>query len=473
MKRTKIICTLGPASDTEEMIKKLFNAGMNVGRLNFSHGTHSSHLAMITKFRKVRDALGIPAAVLLDTKGPEVRLGKFKKGKCTLKTGSEFVLTNRDIPGDENICQVNYDNLHAFAKKGHKILIDDGMITLTVKKIEGPDIICRVTEGGPVSDHKGVNLKGVSIDMPYLSQKDKDDLLFGISNNVDYIAASFVRTKQDVIDLRQFLDSNGGEDIKIIAKIENSEGVRNYKRILDISDGIMVARGDMGVEIDFEKLPGIQKKIINECCTRGKIAITATQMLESMTTNPRPTRAEITDIANAVFDGTSAVMLSGESAAGKYPVQAVKAMSKIAIQAEKDAFSIDLYRRLKIASNTNDTTSAVAHAAFQAASDLDVKCILAITKSGTTAVNISKYRPEKPIAACTPSKKTFHQLALCWGVMPIKTRTYNSFTKLYEASTKALSESKIAKSGEMFVATGGTPVQIEGKTNLIRIDSLK
>ena len=472
MKRTKIICTLGPACASEEMLKKLFNAGMNVGRLNFSHGTHTSHLEMINLFRKVRDKMGIPAAVLLDTKGPEVRLGKFREGKCVLKTGSDFTLTTRNVAGDETICQVNYKDLPSFTKKGHKILIDDGMISLTVKSVENNDIICRVTEGGPVSDHKGVNIKGVSLDMPYLSKKDKEDLLFGIKHNVDFIAASFTRTKQDMEDLRNFLDSKGGKNIKIIAKIENPEGVRNFKKILEISDGIMVARGDMGVEIDFEKLPGIQKSIIRECCRRGKIVITATQMLESMTSNPRPTRAEITDIANAVFDGTSAVMLSGESAAGKYPEQAVKAMSKIAVQAEKDALTLDMYKRNKVYGDDSDTTSAIAHAACQAAYDLKAKCILAITKSGSTAVNISKYRPAEPIAACTPSIKTFHQLSLCWGVIPVKIRTYNSFSKLYEASENALKEHNIAQTGDLFVATGGTPVQIEGKTNLIRVDTL-
>ena len=293
MKRTKIICTLGPASNTEEMIAKLFKAGMNVGRLNFSHGTHESHKKTISKFRKVRDELGLPGAVLLDTKGPEVRLGKFENGGCTLNKGDEFTLTTKEITGNNKIASVTYSKLAAYAKKGHKILLDDGLITLTVKETTKTDIICRVTEGGQISDRKGVSLKGVALDMTYLSKKDKDDLLFGIKNDVDYIAASFVRSENDVRDLRKFLDDNGGKNIKVIAKIENKEGVTNFKKILKYSDGIMVARGDMGVEIDYEKLPGIQKRIIHECFRQGKISITATQMLESMTENPSPTRAEM------------------------------------------------------------------------------------------------------------------------------------------------------------------------------------
>ena len=472
MKRTKIICTLGPASNTEEMIAKLFKAGMNVGRLNFSHGTHESHKKTIAKFRKVRDELGLPGAVLLDTKGPEVRLGKFENGSCILNKGDEFTLTTKEITGNEKIASVTYNKLADYAKKGHKILLDDGLITLTVKETTKTDIICRVTEGGQISDHKGVSLKGVAIDMTYLSKKDKDDLLFGIKNDVDYIAASFVRSEDDVRDLRKFLDDNGGKNIKIIAKIENKEGVANFRKILKYSDGIMVARGDMGVEIDYEKLPGIQKRIIHECYRQGKISITATQMLESMTENPTPTRAEMTDVANAVFDGTSAVMLSGESAAGKYPEAAVKAMSKIAVQAEKDAYILGMYSNLPLDSENLNTTNAIAHAACTTARDLEAKCILAITKSGATAIGVSKYRPKELVIACTPDKKTYHQLALCWGVMPIKTKLYGSFVKLFEASLNAVRESGIIKKGDDIVITGGTPVQVEGRTNLIRVEHL-
>lgn len=500
MKRTKIICTLGPASSTEDVIEGLFKAGMNVGRLNFSHGTHESHKKMIEKFRSVRDRLGVSGAVLLDTKGPEVRLGKFEGGGCELKTGSEFVLTpageDDAFLGTEEKAEVTYTRLAEYTKKGQTILLDDGLITLTVKEVRGSDVVCKVKEGGPVSDRKGVTLKGVALDMTFLSEKDKADLLFGIENDVDYVAASFVRTREDAQELRDFLDANGGGDIKIIAKIENPEGVKNYKKILEVSDGIMVARGDMGVEIDYEKLPGIQKRIIRECFRKGKTSVTATQMLESMIENPSPTRAEITDIANAVFDGTSAVMLSGESAAGQYPVKAVEAMSKIAVQAERDAIRSEAYRYLPLedvdreaagaergaANAGRDTanvifdsaavTNGIAHAAARAARDLDAKCILAVTKSGATAVAVSKFRPEKPIVACTPDEKTFHQLSLAWGVVPVKTKMCGSFSELFEVSMAATEQSGIAKKGDMVVATGGTPLGKEGRTNLIRVETV-
>ena len=487
MKRTKIICTLGPASSTDEVIEGLFKAGMNVGRLNFSHGTHESHRGMIEKFRRVRDRLGVPGAVLLDTKGPEVRLGNFEGGGCELETGSEFVLSpmaeggaGASILGTKVGAAVTYPRLAEYAEPGQTILLDDGLIVLTVKEIRGSDVVCTVTEGGPISDHKGVTLKGVALEMTFLSERDKSDLLFGIENDVDYIAASFVRTRDDAQELRDFLDENGGQNIKIIAKIENPEGVKNFKKILEVSDGIMVARGDMGVEIDFEKLPGIQKRIIHECYRRGKISVTATQMLESMVENPSPTRAEITDIANAVFDGTSAVMLSGESAAGKYPVRSVEAMSKIAVQAEEDAFRSEMYRYLPLEDvDRNDsktgrsaTTNAIAHAAARAARDLDAACILAITKSGATAVNVSKFRPEKPIVACTPDEKTFHQLSLAWGVVPVKTRMCDSFAELFDVSLTATERSGIAGKGDVVVATGGTPLQKEGRTNLIRVETI-
>lgn len=472
MKRTKIVCTLGPSSCKPEILKEMFKAGMNVGRLNFSHGTHASHKENIKLFRKVRDSLGIPAAILLDTKGPEIRVGKFEGGQATLKKGAEFVITTKSITGSEKCVSVTYKDLPANVKKGTKILIDDGAITLSVTSVNKSEIYCKVIEGGQISDNKGVNIKGVALDMEFLSEKDKSDILFGIENNVDYIAASFVRTADDVKSLRDFLNENGGEKIKIISKIENPFGVKNYKKILKLSDGVMVARGDLGVEIDYEKLPGIQKKIIARCCKEGKIAITATQMLDSMTTNPTPTRAEITDVANAVFDGTSAVMLSGESAVGKYPVRAVKAMSRIAVQAEKDAFEVDAYSRLNIASEGLDTTNAIAHAACTTAKDLKAKAILAITKSGTTAMGISKYRPKEIIIACTPMPKTYHQLALTWGVEPVKTQLYDSFSQLLENSIKAAKNTGLIKKGDLIVDTGGSPVQVEGTTNLIRVDQL-
>lgn len=472
MKRTKIVCTLGPASSTPEMLEEMFKAGMNVGRLNFSHGTHASHKENIKLFRKVRDSLEIPAALMLDTKGPEVRLETFKDGKTVLKKGDDFTITMNSVIGDNTRASVTYKTLNEYVKKGTKILLDDGAIALSVKSVSGADILCKVLQGGPVSDHKGVNIKGIPLDMIFLSQKDKSDILFGIENNIDYIAASFVRTSEDVADLRKFLNDNGGKDVKIIAKIENQQGVKNFKKILSINDGIMVARGDMGVEIDYEKLPGIQKRIIDECCKEGKIAITATQMLDSMTNNPSPTRAEITDVANAVFDGTSAVMLSGESAAGKYPLQAVKTMSKIAIQAEKDAFEVNAYAHLNKVAPGMNTTKAIAHAACTTARDLGAKAILAITKSGTTATGIAKYRPKEIVIACTPMPKTYHQLSLTWGVHPVKTELYDSFSQLLENSIKAAKKTNLIKDGDLIVDTGGSPVQVEGTTNLIRVDQL-
>ena len=472
MKRTKIVCTLGPASSTPEIIEKMFKAGMNVGRLNFSHGTHESHKETIDMFREVRDSLGIPAGIMLDTKGPEVRLGTFENGRITLNKGNEFTITTNTIMGNQDKVSVTYKNLPDYMKTGTKILLDDGALALKVKTTTDTDILCTVLQGGIISDHKGVNVKGVPLDMIFLNDKDKSDILFGIENNVDFIAASFVRTADDVKVLRDFLDANGGSEIKIISKIENPEGVKNYKKILALSDGIMVARGDMGVEIDYEKLPGIQKKIIGECCKEGKIAITATQMLESMTNSPNPTRAEITDVANAVFDGTSAVMLSGESAAGKYPIQAVKAMSKIAMQAEKDAFEVNAYSHLNNVVAGINTTNAIAHAACTTARDLKAKAILAITKSGTTAKSISKFRPREPIIACTPMPKTYHQLSLTWGVQPVKTELHDNFSQLLENSILAAKKTKLIKTGDLIVDTGGSPVQVEGTTNLIRVDQL-
>ena len=342
MRKTKIVCTLGPASSDEKVIKEMLLAGMNVARVNFSHGDHESHGRTIDHFRKVRDKLGIAAAVMLDTKGPEIRTGDFEGGKIIVEPGQRFTLTTEKMMGNQEKSYITYADLPKEVKKGDFILIDDGIIRMQVEEASDTEICCSVVNGGEISNHKGVNVPNVVLNMEYLSQRDKDDLLFGIEKNVDYVAASFVRRAADVNLLRAFLTENGGTDIKIISKIENMEGIDNFEEILEASDGIMVARGDMGVEVNFERLPGIQKRFIKRCQQSGKIVITATQMLESMIKNPVPTRAEITDVANAVFDGTSAVMLSGESAMGAYPVDAVRAMAKIAEQAEKDIFSADM-----------------------------------------------------------------------------------------------------------------------------------
>lgn len=473
LKKTKIVCTLGPASSSEAILEKMLLSGMNVARLNFSHGDHRGHREAIERFRSVRDRLGLPAALLLDTKGPEIRLKDFETGSVTLKKGQTFTLTSEDICGNQEQSSITYKDLPSQVKPGTSILIDDGKVALKVHSTEGPRIICKVTNGGKISNRKGVNVPKTHLDLEYLSDADKQDLLFGIENQVDYIAASFVRTDQDVLDLKEFLAKNGGENIKIISKIENMEGIHNFKDILACSDGIMVARGDMGVEVNFAELPGLQKKFIKACCQAGKIVITATQMLESMVSNPTPTRAEITDVANAVFDGTSAVMLSGESAMGNYPVEAVKTMSKIVTQAEHDSFDVNGYKIMNYEMDAKDTSNAIGHAACTTCQDLDAKAIIAITRSGYTAEKISKFRPFQPIIAATPKEKTYHQLALSWGVYPVLTDYEDHWDMLLEQAVAGAKEKKAVKEGDTIVISAGLPLQSTGKTNLIRVETVK
>lgn len=473
MKKTKIVCTLGPASRSEAVLKDMLLAGMNVARLNFSHSDHAEHRDAIVRFRKVRDSLGLSAAVLLDTKGPEIRLRDFENDSVVLEQGQTFTLTTRQMIGNRETCAVSYAGLPSQVKPGASILIDDGRVELKVQEAKGPDIICQVETGGKISNRKGVNVPNTHLDLEYLSEADKRDLLFGIENDVDYVAASFVRTPQDVIDLRNFLKEHGGESIKIISKIENLEGIDNFQQILEHSDGIMVARGDMGVEVDFARLPGIQKRFIRACCQAGKIVITATQMLESMVTNPTPTRAEITDVANAVFDGTSAVMLSGESAMGKYPVQAVAHMAQIVKQAEKDAFDTNLYRILDYQMDAKDKSNAIGHAACTTAQDLQAKAIIAVTTSGYTAEKMSKFRPFQPIVAATPQEKTFHQLALSWGVYPMRTKYENQLDRLLELAMESAKNMGIVDSNDTIVISAGLPLQSSGKTNLVRVETVK
>lgn len=473
MKKTKIVCTLGPASSSEEVLEKMLLAGMNVARLNFSHGDHQGHRETILRFRKVRDRLGLPAAVLLDTKGPEIRLGDFEESSVILKNGQTFTLTAENVIGDQEKSSITYKDLPYQVAPGTSILIDDGRVSLKVQHTEGPNIICKVTNGGKVSNRKGVNVPKTHLDLEYLSDIDKQDLLFGIENDVDYVAASFVRTAQDVIDLKCFLKDHGGEKIKVISKIENMEGIDNFKQILFHSDGIMVARGDMGVEVNFAKLPGIQKKFIKECCQAGKIVITATQMLESMVASPTPTRAEITDVANAVFDGTSAVMLSGESAMGKYPVETVKVMAKIVKQAEKDAFDVDVYKIMDYEMDAKDKSNAIGHAACTTAHDLKAKAIIAITRSGYTAEKMSKFRPFQPIVAATPKEKTFHQLALSWGVYPVLTEYEDHWDMLLNQAVNGAKKMRAVKEDDTVVISAGLPLQSSGRTNLIRVETVK
>ncbi len=471
MKKTKIICTLGPASTNAEVLEKMLRAGMNVARLNFSHGTHETHKKNIELFKGVRDRLGLPAAIMLDTKGPEIRLGDFEGGFADLKDGERFTLTTKEVLGNAQIASISYKSLPNQLNINNDILIDDGKINLTVESANDEEIICRVLSGGRVSNHKSINVPHVSLDMEYLSEKDKQDLLFGIENDIDFIAASFVRRKEDVINLRKFVDYHGGQDIKIISKIENIEGVNNFDEILKYSDGIMVARGDMGVEVEYERLPGLQKRFIKKCYQSGKMVITATQMLESMISNPNPTRAEITDVANAIFDGTSAIMLSGESAVGKYPVRSVEVMSKIASQAEKDSYEMGFDSGVNYDMDT-DTTNAVCDATCRAARDLNAKAIIAVTKLGQTARRMSKFRPNIPIIAATPEEKTFHQLSLSWGVYPVLAKYQKTSDELFMHAVACAKSVDMVESGDRVVITAGVPLSVAGNTNLLKVETV-
>ena len=472
MKKTKIVCTLGPASTDENVMREMLLGGMNVARLNFSHGTHEMHKEILEKFRRVRDELKLPAAVLLDTKGPEIRLGHFAGGKATLKKGDRFTLTGNEVEGNNQIASVTYRDLAKQLTPGCVVLLDDGRITLEVEETTDTDLICRVRNGGLISDRKGVNVPHARLSLPYMSEVDEADLRFAVENDVDFIAASFVRTAEDVIAVRNFLDFYGGHRIKIIAKIENEEGVENFDAILANSDGIMVARGDMGVEIEFERLPGLQKKFIRRCYQEGKMVITATQMLESMITSPTPTRAEITDVANAVFDGTSAIMLSGETAAGRDPALVVRVMSKIACQAEQDAFELGYGAPARYNSMTDDATGAICDAACTTARDIGASAIIALTKSGYTARCVSKYRPAQPIIAATPEDKTYHQLALSWGVYPVHALYQYEEDAMYRHAIDCAKMSGYIDTGDRVVITAGTSTHT-GAATALRIQTVE
>lgn len=473
LKKTKIVCTIGPASRDADMMREMLEAGMNVARLNFSHGTHEEHRKTIETFRRVRDEQDRPAAILLDTKGPEIRLGDFENGSEILEEGDEFILTSEECPGTKERVSTTYKALPSQVSLGTSILIDDGRVRLRVAGTTEDEVRCIVVNGGKVSNRKGVNIPNQSLDLEYISEADRQDILFGIEMDVDYVAASFVRSGADVKVLRSLLNENGGDRIKIISKIENTEGIENFKEILALSDGIMIARGDMGVEVDFEKLPGIQKKFIKECCKAGKTVITATQMLESMTHSPAPTRAEITDVANAVFDGTSAVMLSGESAAGDYPVETVKAMAKIVSQAEEDAEEVNQYKFLEVETNDRDVSNAMGHAACTTAHDIKASAIVAITTSGYTAEMMAKYKPVEPIIAATPDSKTYHQQALTRGVYPVLTQRSSNWNDLMEKAIEGAERMKFVKKGDCIVLSAGMPLQVPGTTNLIRVKTIE
>ncbi|MBR1563302.1 MAG: pyruvate kinase [Ruminococcus sp.] len=470
MKKTKIVCTIGPATDDDNVLRQLMQNGMDVARFNFSHSEHEVHKKRFEQVVRLREELGLNIATLLDTKGPEVRVGCFKNGEpVILEDGQTFVLTTDEVEGTNEKVSITFKNLPKDVSAGTRILIDDGAIELVTEKISGNDIICTVVRGGKVSDHKGINVPEVNLSMPYISDADMSDLEFGAKMGFDYIAASFVRTGADVIYLRKFTQSLGWFNPRIIAKIENAQGVSNIDEILDAADGIMVARGDMGVEIPFEQIPAIQKELITKAYNAGKNVITATQMLESMIQHARPTRAEITDVANAIYDGSSAIMLSGETAAGKYPVEAVKAMSLIAETTEKD---IDYIKRFKNRPDAVDPsiTDAIAHASVTTAHDLDASAILTVTKGGTTARTLSKFRPNCPIIALTPDETTCHQLNLSWGILSgvieEKTNTDDLIRHAVEVSLKK----GYLKKGDLVVITAGVPLGMSGTTNLLKVE---
>lgn len=474
MRKTKIICTLGPASESKEVMEKLFKAGMNVGRINFSHGTHDEHLKKIENFRQVRDKLGLAGAVLLDTKGPEIRIGKMKESGAYLRRGEDFTLTLDEIVGDEQKAFVKYPGFTDDVEPGTTILLDDGKISLTAKKVTSKEVFCTVEVGGLLKDNKGINLPDVRLSMDYLSPADKEDIAFGVKADVDYIAASFARSRDDMENMRAFVDDLGGQKIKIIAKIENKEGLNNFEDILEVADGIMVARGDMGVEMPYERLPGIQKRIIKRCLELGKIAITATQMLESMIGSPTPTRAETSDVANAVFDGTGAVMLSGETAAGAYPVEACSAMDRIATQAEEDLIKTELRDKaigVRGASHS-DLTNAVGHSACTMAYDINAGAIMAITKTGYTATKMSKFRPVTSIVAMTPYEKTYHQMALEWGVLSMRVDYKDNLEDLMAHCIAVAKKNKLVHNGEKVIITCGMPLDVPGNTNIIRVEEV-
>lgn len=469
MKKTKIVCTIGPACDKPGVLEKMLKSGMNVARLNFSHGTHEAHKKYIETFREVRDRLGIPAAVMLDTKGPEIRIGMVEGDKVTIVEGEEFVLKTKPMTANKNAASISYAALPSQLKKGDRILIDDGKLSLRVESTTGDEIRCTITQGGILQNRKSINCPGIALKMDFLSEADKSDLLFGIENDVDFISASFVRTADDIVQMRKFLDYNNGHNIKIIAKIENSQGIENFDEILAIADGIMVARGDMGVEIDFDRLPGIQKRFIKRCYQSGKMVITATQMLESMVTNQMPTRAEITDVANAVFDGTSAVMLSGESAMGHDPANAVAVMNKIVLTAEHDAFVQNAYKNIGHDLDSADIANAICDAGCITARDLKAKAIIAVTMKGHTARRMSKFRPEEPIIAATPNRKTYHQLSLSWGVYPVISRYITDSDELFIHAIDCAKQLDMVEDGDTVVITAGLPLDIGATTNMLRV----
>jgi len=469
MRKTKIVATLGPATDDPLVLRKMIAAGLDVARFNFSHGEHKDHREKVVNLRRVCEETGATVALLADTKGPEIRLGVFGEGKVELVAGNAFTLTAEDIVGDSHCVSISYADLPREVSRGTRILLDDGLIELVTESVSGLKINTRVVIGGPISNRKGVNVPGVSLDIPYISAKDRSDLRFFVENGFDIIAASFVRSAKDIKDIREELHRvDSHNKIMIIAKIENAEGVRNADSILAACDGIMVARGDLGVEVAYEDLPIIQKDLIVRAVSQGKPVITATQMLESMIYNPRPTRAETSDVANAIYDGTSAIMLSGETAAGKYPVEAIATMSKIAERIERD---IDYRQRFEKSEYHAESsiTNAISHATVTTSHDLRTAAILTVSMSGNTARNVAKFRPTCPILACTPDPVAQRQLMLVWGVVPLLTATESSTAAVFNRAVEAALNAGYIKTGDLVVLTAGVPLGHSGTTNMLKV----
>ena len=467
MRKTKIVCTIGPASQDVESLRKLMRAGMNVARFNFSHGDHEEQRQKFLNVDQVRKELNVPVATMLDTKGPEIRLGDFADKKVELVAGQTFALTTEEILGTAERATITYKNLRNDVQVGGSILIDDGLIGMTITDITETDIVCRVDNGGFVSNHKGVNAPGAVLSMPYISEKDRSDIMFGIEMGFDFIAASFVRNREDVLDIRRILDEHGS-DIKIISKIENMQGINNLEEIIAVSDGLMVARGDLGVEVPIEDVPSIQKRMIKDATAAGKFVITATQMLDSMMHNPRPTRAETTDVANAIYDGTTAIMLSGETANGDYPLEALMTMDRIATRTEED---IDYAGRLKKTETQEylDITSAISHATCTTAVDLHARAIVTVTMSGGTASRISKYKPGCPILGCTSDERVLRQMNILWGVKPMLISRKHSTDELFRDAVKLARETDYVQPGDRVVITAGIPLGKSGTTNMIQV----
>ena len=469
LRKTKIICTLGPATEDEGVLRRLMLGGMNGARFNFSHCTHEDAAKKLEAVTRLREELGLPIATILDTKGPEIRVKTFKNGPIELQAGDTFTLTTREVEGDDKVVSITYHDLPKDLKPGARVLIDDGLVEMRAEHVSETDIVCTVLNGGRVSNHKGINVPGTKLSMPFISEQDRSDIIFGIENGFDYIAASFTRSAEDILAIRQIFKEYNCHTMNIIAKIENMEGVDNIDEILRVVDGIMVARGDMGVEIPFEDVPVLQKELIQKSYLAGKQVVTATQMLDSMIKNPRPTRAEATDVANAIYDGTSCIMLSGETAAGKYPVEALETMVRIAEKAEQ---SINYIKRFNARDNSDvafDVTNAISHATCTTAHDLGAKAIVTVTKSGVTARQLSKFRPLYPIVGCTTQAHVWRQLNLSWGVLPALIDEVSDTDALFERAVDAAEATGLVESGDLVVITAGVPLGISGTTNMMKV----